>query len=81
MFPIARRSATLCARNVRFYSDGAVNSGSKAFNEKEKAQEDLYIRQHEKEQLKALKESLKKIKEETSLLEEHIEKIEKKESK
>lgn len=39
---------------------------------REKAQEDLYIRQHEKEQLEALRESLKKQKEQLDTLEKKM---------
>lgn len=63
---------------TRAYSEGVVGSGSKAFNEKEKAQEDYFVRQHEKDQLKKLKDDLAKLKKETSDLESSINGLEKK---
>ncbi|ODV74981.1 uncharacterized protein CYBJADRAFT_166752 [Cyberlindnera jadinii NRRL Y-1542] len=62
---------------MRFYTAGATGAtrqdgSTDAFNKREKAQEDLYIRQHEKEQLEALKESLKKQKESLDELEKKI---------
>lgn len=37
---------------------GTVSSGSKAFDDKEQAQENMYIRKHEQEQLQKLREKL-----------------------
>ncbi|GMM38288.1 hypothetical protein DASC09_056270 [Saccharomycopsis crataegensis] len=73
----AKRVVAAPSFAVRSYSEGHVAPGSKAFSEKEKAQEDMYIKEHEREQLKKLKDSLAKIKEQTATLESEISKIEK----
>lgn len=84
VFALARRSVisnTISKRlaiSARTYSEGAVGSGSQAFNKREKAEEDLYVREHEQEQLKKLRDSLAQIKEQTSQLESQIKNIEKK---
>ncbi|CAL9737730.1 ATPase inhibitor, mitochondrial [Monosporozyma servazzii] len=63
-------------------SDGSTGShrglGSEdSFTKKEKAQENYYIKQHEKEQLLKLKEQLKKHKDEVENIEKQIDHIEK----
>ncbi|CAL9732247.1 ATPase inhibitor, mitochondrial [Monosporozyma unispora] len=63
-------------------SDGSTGShrgfGSEdSFTKKEKAQEDFYIKQHEKEQLRKLREQLQKSKAEVKNIEEQIENIQK----
>ncbi|CAE6511571.1 unnamed protein product [Rhizoctonia solani] len=50
---------------VRFYTENQ-------FNRKEKAHEDQYVRNHEKEQLKKLKDQLAKNKSESAELEQKI---------
>ncbi|CUA75740.1 hypothetical protein RSOLAG22IIIB_06047 [Rhizoctonia solani] len=73
---IALRTATHQARiaasratAVRFYSEDQ-------FGRKEKAHEDQYIRKHQEEQLKKLKEQLAKNKAEGAQLEQEINKHE-----
>lgn len=63
-------------------SEGSTGShrglGSEdSFTKKEKAQENFYIKQHEKEQLLKLKEQLQKHKEEVKNIEEQIDNIKK----
>ncbi|QLG74271.1 hypothetical protein HG535_0G01550 [Zygotorulaspora mrakii] len=62
------RSIRLPARNcavARFYSDGAsdgpigTGGSDNGFLKREKAKEDYFVRQHEKEQLQHLREQLK----------------------
>lgn len=48
------------------------NVGKDAFNDREKAQESAYIKKHEAEQLKALKEQLDKQKETIDKLSDEI---------
>lgn len=64
------------------FSEGATGSqrglgGEDSFTKKEKAHEDFYVKQHEKEQLRKLKERLQKHKEELKNIEEEIENIKK----
>jgi len=56
-------------------SEGAINQANDAFSDKEKAQENLYIKKHEQEQLKALREKLQQQKEAIDQLETEIEKM------
>lgn len=77
---LAIRRALLSTRSVNFvrmYTEGATGAtrpegSSDAFSKREKAQEDLYIKQHEKEQLAALREALKKQKEQLDNLEKKM---------
>ncbi|CAN6619539.1 F(1)-ATPase inhibitor IF(1), mitochondrial [Trichomonascus vanleenenianus] len=68
---------------VRAYTEGATGAprpeqgGSDAFNKRERAQEDYYVRQHEAEKLKALREELQKAKEERQKSDDNIEKLNK----
>ncbi|CAG60935.1 uncharacterized protein GVI51_J06237 [Nakaseomyces glabratus] len=71
-----------CQTAMRRYSNipppvgGFSSTGqSDTFNKREKAAEDYFIKQHEKEQLKNLREQLKHHKEQLQDLEEKIEKI------
>ncbi|KAL3230147.1 F(1)-ATPase inhibitor IF(1), mitochondrial [Nakaseomyces bracarensis] len=59
---------------LRLYSDGYMASGD-IFNQREKAKEDYFIRQHEKEQLQKLKEQLEHHRSKVKDLEEKINKI------
>ncbi|KAH3685528.1 hypothetical protein WICPIJ_003498 [Wickerhamomyces pijperi] len=72
-----RRALSRSVNFVRMYSEGATGAtrpagSSDAFTKREKAQEDLYVKQHEKEQLAALRESLKKQKEQLDALEKKM---------
>lgn len=74
----ARRAAISSIRSfssarVLASPEGPVNKD--AFNDREKASENLYIKKQEKEQLKALREKLQKQKESIDKLEEEINKI------
>ncbi|KAL3232904.1 F(1)-ATPase inhibitor IF(1), mitochondrial [Nakaseomyces bracarensis] len=77
------RNITPCYNVMRTYSNMpppvggySSNGGSgDSFNKREKAAEDYFIKQHEKEQLRNLKEQLKHHKEQAQDLEEKIEKI------
>lgn len=65
---------------VRRYSNipppvGSTGGSGDTFNKREKAAEDYFVKQHEKEQLRNLKEQLKHHKEQAQDLEEKIEKI------
>ncbi|KAK9465184.1 mitochondrial ATPase inhibitor, IATP-domain-containing protein [Lipomyces arxii] len=78
---IRRSPARLMA--VRNYSEGATGAprGEQAgdsFTKREKAQEELYVRQLEKEKLQKLREALKKQREHLDVIESHIEELEKK---
>lgn len=84
MLNLVSKSVVASVGSKRLFSSAAcvyggnVGAGSEAFNKKEKAEEDYYVRQREQEQLSQLKESLAKIKEQTADLESKIGKIEKK---
>lgn len=77
------RNISSCYNAVRRYSnipppvgDFSTTGGSgDSFNKREKAAEDYFVKQHEKELLKNLKEQLKHHKEQAQDLEEKIEKI------
>ena len=62
-------------------SEGSTGShrgfGGDSFTKKEKANEDFYIKQHEKEQLRKLKEQLEKHKAELKNMEEQLQNIKK----
>lgn len=65
---------------VRLYSEGSTGAprtdgSTDAFIKREKAQEDLYIKQHEKEQLAQLREQLKQQQKKIDNLEEKLENI------
>ncbi|CDO95588.1 unnamed protein product [Kluyveromyces dobzhanskii CBS 2104] len=69
---------------IRMYSssEGSVGStrsdgSSDAFTKREKAQEDLYVKQHEKEQLAQLREQLKQQQKKIDNLEEKLDNIRK----
>ncbi|PAV15588.1 INH1 subunit of the mitochondrial F1F0 ATP synthase [Pyrrhoderma noxium] len=69
----AARRVPAFARLARFYSEGDV-ARSKEFSKKEKAHEDQFIHQLEKEQLKKLKAQIEAKKAELAALEkEHAE--------
>ncbi|TEB19474.1 hypothetical protein FA13DRAFT_1799842 [Coprinellus micaceus] len=64
MLALRRAATAVSARRVatRAYSTGRTEGSvaeSRGFNKKEKAHEDQYIRQHEADQLKKLRESIK----------------------
>ncbi|CUM67786.1 uncharacterized protein PRCAT00005491001 [Priceomyces carsonii] len=58
-------------------TEGSINQANDSFSDKERAQETVYIRKHEQEQLKALKEKLEKQKETISKLEDQIDGLKK----
>lgn len=66
---------------VRMYSsEGSIGStrpdgSSDAFTKRERAQEDFYVKQHEKEQLQHLKESVKQQEKKIENLEEKLENL------
>ncbi|AOW02383.1 YALI0C05621p [Yarrowia lipolytica CLIB122] len=62
---------------ARFYSEGSTGSyrgegSGDSFTKREKAQEDLYVKQQEKEKLDALRKQLNKLKQDTADLEKHL---------
>ncbi|KAG5361060.1 ATPase inhibitor [Yarrowia sp. B02] len=62
---------------ARFYSEGSAGSfrgegQGDSFTKREKAQEDYYVKQQEKEKLEALREQLAKLKQDTADLEKHL---------
>lgn len=64
MLALKRAAVAVSARRVavRAYTVGRAEGSvaeSKGFNKKEKAHEDQYIRQHEADQLKKLRDSIK----------------------
>uniref|UniRef100_A0A060T7T5 ATPase inhibitor, mitochondrial n=1 Tax=Blastobotrys adeninivorans TaxID=409370 RepID=A0A060T7T5_BLAAD len=67
----------------RFYSEGdtgaprSAQEGADAFRTREKAQEDYYIRQHEADKLKALREQLNAAKDHLERLDQEIQANEK----
>ncbi|ODV80887.1 uncharacterized protein CANTADRAFT_47915 [Suhomyces tanzawaensis NRRL Y-17324] len=66
--------------SIRSFSAARVartEGGSEAFNEREKAHENLYIKKHEAEQLKQLREKLQEHKETIEKLENQIKEIKK----
>ncbi|ONH66043.1 ATPase inhibitor, mitochondrial [Cyberlindnera fabianii] len=70
-------SSRALRNGVRAYSEGSTGAprpdgSSDSFSKREKAQEDYYVKKHEKEQLAALRESLKKSKEQLSELEQKM---------
>lgn len=71
---LSRSSIQAVARPaLRFYSAGATGApraNPDAFNKREKASEDMYVLEHEKEKLQALKAALKKQR-------EHLDDVEK----
>lgn len=73
---INRRSVQSSLTAVRFYTEGATGApranSPDAFNKREQAQEDYYVRQEEKRKLAALKEALKKQKEHLNEVEKHM---------
>lgn len=64
------------SRSLLSNSEGATAS-SKEFSDREKAQETAYIKKHEAEQLKALKEQLAKQKETIDKLSDEIKSMKK----
>ncbi|AET41339.1 uncharacterized protein Ecym_8043 [Eremothecium cymbalariae DBVPG len=74
----ARRFPLRSAVSTRLYSDeGSTGSPrgdltNDAFVQREKAQEDYYIKQHEKDQLRRLREELSQHKQKINNLEEKI---------
>jgi len=83
MLSIRRITAARPAlRNVRFFadkpSDGPIPTGSPDnFGKREKANEDYYIRQHEKEQLEKLHQAIKQRESEIGDLKQQAEKLSK----
>ncbi|KAK9373555.1 mitochondrial ATPase inhibitor, IATP-domain-containing protein [Lipomyces chichibuensis] len=82
---VALRSSSSRLTSIRFYSEGATGAprsgGEKSgdsFTKREKAQEDLYVRQVEAQKLKALREALKKQREHLDDIEAHLDELEKK---
>ncbi|KAK9368114.1 mitochondrial ATPase inhibitor, IATP-domain-containing protein [Lipomyces kononenkoae] len=82
---VAVRNSGARLPSIRFYSEGATGaprSGgekqSDTFTKREKAQEDLYVRQVEAQKLKALREALKKQREHLDDIEAHLDALEKK---
>ncbi|AMD20094.1 HCL057Wp [Eremothecium sinecaudum] len=82
MLSIIRSRSLGCARltPLRMYSskpeggpDANINSND-AFRKREKAQEDMYVKQHEKEQLKRLREKLQEQQKKIDSLEQQIQK-------
>ncbi|KAK9478259.1 mitochondrial ATPase inhibitor, IATP-domain-containing protein [Lipomyces japonicus] len=80
-----RRAASVRVSAIRAYSEGSTGSpraggerSGDSFTKREKAQEDLYVRQLEKEKLKALRDSLQKQREHLDELEAHLNDLEKK---
>lgn len=64
----------------RFYSDGSVGSqrpmgSGDSFTKREKVNEDYYVKQHEKELLKALKKQLQEQRDKLDHLENTINKL------
>lgn len=77
---IAKRTAVQSVRSfssTRIAAKGTINSGSQAFNDKEQAQENLYIKKHEQEQLRILKEKLEKQKETIEKLQQDVDNLKK----
>ncbi|CCD22383.1 ATPase-binding protein NDAI_0A02250 [Naumovozyma dairenensis CBS 421] len=70
---------TLIPKNTRMYSEGSVGSprgGSEdSFLRRERAKEDFFVRQHEKEQFKHFKEQLKNHQKQLEHLESKIDKL------
>lgn len=63
---------------IRQYSDGFMATGNGIFDQREKAKEDYFIRQHEREQLQKLKEQLEHHKFKVKDIQEKIDKLSKK---
>ena len=66
--------------SCRFYTDGSVGSqrpigSNDSFTKREKFNEDYYVKQHEKEQLKQLREQLKEQRAKLDNLESKIDKL------
>ncbi|CDO54170.1 hypothetical protein DV451_003784 [Geotrichum candidum] len=67
---------------VRFYTEGATGAprpagSADSFNKREKAQEDLYVRQLEKERIAALRKSLKEQRDHLDKIEDQIDQLSK----
>ncbi|KAK9237748.1 mitochondrial ATPase inhibitor, IATP-domain-containing protein [Lipomyces kononenkoae] len=82
---VAVRNSGARLASIRFYSEGATGAprpgGEKqgdTFTKREKAQEDLYVRQLEAQKLKALRDALKKQREHLDDIEAHLDELEKK---
>lgn len=63
---------------IRQYSDGFMATCNGIFDQREKAKEDYFIRQHEREQLQKLKEQLEHHKSKVKDIQEKIDKLSKK---
>ncbi|KAK6456216.1 ATPase inhibitor mitochondrial precursor [Scheffersomyces xylosifermentans] len=74
---LPRASARAFSTSRVALSEGAINNANDAFSEKERAQENVYIKKHEAEQLKALREKLEKQKQTIEKLEKEIDDIKK----
>lgn len=72
MLSLRRLPTARLARFTRMYSSDAPQStgNQEGFNKREKANEDYYIRQHEKDQLKKLQEEISKREKEIGELKE-----------
>lgn len=77
MLSIRRFPAARVARFARMYSgEGPQSTGNpQGFNKREKANEDLYVRELEKEQLKKLHEEISKREKELGDLKEEAKKF------
>ncbi|EGV62728.1 hypothetical protein PSN45_000682 [Yamadazyma tenuis] len=64
-------------RVVLSSNEGATAAGKDAFSDRERAQETAYVKKHEAEQLKALKEQLAKQKETIDQLAQEIKSLKK----
>lgn len=70
---------------IRFYSDGTGSNGplgsggsDNSFAQREKANEDYFVRQHEKEQLQRLRKQLKEHEDKVDTIKSKIESLSKK---
>lgn len=71
MFSLRRFPANRVVRCARMYSEGPESTGNpQGFNKREKANEDYYVRELEKEQLKKLHEEISKREKELGELKE-----------
>lgn len=74
---ILRQGKCQVAGALRHYSDGYMAT-SDVFNQRERAKENYFIRQHEKDQLQKMREELEHHRTQVKDLEEKIDKISKK---
>lgn len=78
---VAKRTVQSSVRSLStarvLLTETPSGQGRSPFNDREKAEETVYIKKHEAEQLKALREKLEKQKEAISELESEINKLKK----